>query len=57
MPDTKGFRVLDQQIISDDQVILRISIEGTGRGNQPKVVVAKMKKTGIEWKLDGIGPK
>ena len=30
MPKTKGFRVLDQQDISDDEVILRISIEETG---------------------------
>jgi RNA polymerase sigma factor (sigma-70 family) len=57
MPKTKGFRVLDQQDISDDEVILRISIEETGRGNQPKVVVAKMKKTGNEWKVDSIGPQ
>ena len=57
MPKTKGFRVLDQQVISDDQAILRISIEGTGRGTQPKVVVAKMKKTGNEWKVDSISPQ
>jgi RNA polymerase sigma factor (sigma-70 family) len=57
MPETKGFRVLDQQVVSDDQVILRISIEGTGRGKQQEAVVAKMIKTGNEWKLDSLGPQ
>ena len=57
MPETKGFHVLDQQVISDDQVILRISIEGTGRGKEQQVVAARMKKTGNEWKVDSIGPQ
>jgi RNA polymerase sigma factor (sigma-70 family) len=57
MPKTKGFCILDQQIISDDQVILRINIQGTGPGKEQQVVEAKMIKTGNEWKVDSMGPK
>ena len=57
MPKTMGFRILDQQIIADAQVDLRVSIQGTGPGKEQQVVEAKMTKTGNEWKVDSISPK
>jgi RNA polymerase sigma factor (sigma-70 family) len=45
--DVTGYRVLDQQTVSGDQVVLRIYFDGVG---VEKVV--RMKKIGDEWKLD-----
>ena len=52
MPKTTGFRVLDQQIISDDQVILHVSIQGTAPGKEQQVLKGKIIKIGNEWKVD-----
>jgi RNA polymerase sigma factor (sigma-70 family) len=57
MPDTTGFRVLDQQIISDDQVILRVSIQRTVPGKEQQVLEGKIIKIGNEWKVDKFDPK
>jgi RNA polymerase sigma factor (sigma-70 family) len=56
MPTTTGFRVLDQKIVSDDQVILRVSIQATELGKEQQVDDATMVKTGSEWKIDKFGP-
>jgi RNA polymerase sigma factor (sigma-70 family) len=42
-----GFRVLKPEVVSDDQVLLHLSVQGKA-GEQ----VFKMKKIGNEWKLD-----
>jgi hypothetical protein len=57
MLTTRGFRILDQQNISDDQMILRVSIQGTKPGKQEEIVTAKMVRIENEWKLDNIGPQ
>jgi RNA polymerase sigma factor (sigma-70 family) len=52
MPNTTGYRVLDQQIISDDQMILHVILQRTVPGNEQQVIEAKIIKTGNEWKVD-----
>ena len=46
-----GFRVLDQQTVSDDQVLLHVFVEGKNREDS-----FKMKKFGTEWKMADFPP-
>jgi RNA polymerase sigma factor (sigma-70 family) len=46
-----GFRVLNQQIVADDQIILHLYVQGKERED-----TFKMKKIGNEWKLDQFPP-
>ena len=51
----EGLRILGQQVIADDKVILRISVRGTEPGKELVAVDAKMIKIGNEWKAESIG--
>jgi RNA polymerase sigma factor (sigma-70 family) len=42
-----GYRILDQQFVADDQVVLHVYLDGVG---VEKLI--RMKKIGNEWKLD-----
>ena len=53
MSQTQGYRVLDEQVISDDLVVLHIRVQEAPPGKDHDVV-ARMKKTGTEWKVDHI---
>jgi hypothetical protein len=57
MPTTRGFRIVDQQNVSDEQMNLRVSIQGPKAGKQEEIVTAKMIRMGNEWKLDSLGPQ
>jgi RNA polymerase sigma factor (sigma-70 family) len=46
-----GFRVLSQQIVTDDKIILHLYVQGKERED-----TFKMKKIGNEWKLDQFPP-
>jgi RNA polymerase sigma factor (sigma-70 family) len=45
-----NYRILDEQTVSTDQVILRLHVQNS---KQDKDVFIKMKKIGDEWKFDG----
>ena len=51
MDKLTGFRILDRQVISDDEVVLRVFAEGDERD----IRRMRMKRFGSEWKFDGVG--
>ena len=55
MANVDGFRIVDRQVVADNQVILHVSSQGVAAPETEGVVIAKMIKTGNEWKLDSMG--
>ncbi len=43
-----GFRIIDKEVVSDDQVIRAIFLEGTKEADR-----FKLQRVGNDWKLDG----
>jgi hypothetical protein len=50
MEKLTGFRILDRQTISDDEVVLRVMADG----DEGDVRRMRMKRLGSEWKFDGV---
>ncbi len=47
----QGFRVLNQEVVANDQIILHLYVQGKERED-----TFKMKKVGNEWKLNQFPP-
>jgi hypothetical protein len=50
MEKLTGFRILDRQVVSDDEVVLRVFAEG----DEGDVRKMRMKRFGSDWKFDGV---
>ena len=46
--DTKGFSILSKQVVSDDEVVLDVRLDGSKTNSLQKTT---MKRYGSEWKI------
>lgn len=50
MEKTTGYHILDKQIVSEDEILLRVFAEG----DEGDIRRMRMKRFGAEWKFDGV---